>query len=239
MAISLATIAASVAYGQQNEQISFVTASIKSSAGEARCKPSRSTGQMFTVTNCALGELILFAYDVLQEQISGPSSLLNEKYDIVANAGRAVSSAETKQMLQILLADRFKLSFRREARKVPVYALVLGENGPKFEHTKTPSEAGPKPVSTNASQLVLQNTEISDIVFALSRRVKDRIVVDETGLTGKFDFDMTWYLRLGRPDPPSVFTAVQELGLKLEPRESLVEFIAIDHAERPSEDHAQ
>jgi uncharacterized protein (TIGR03435 family) len=239
IAIGVATAAASMAYAQQHEQIqpiSFVTASVKSSANEeARCAPNRSTGQMFTVTNCALGELILFAYDVLQEQVSGPSSLLSEKYDVVANAGHAVSRAETRQMLQSLLTDRFKLSLRRETRQVPVYALVVGENGPKFEHSKTPSEAGPKPVSTGAGQLFFQNTEMSDIVFALSRRIRNRIVVDKTGLTGKFDCDMTWYLKLGKPNPPSVFTAVQELGLKLEPRQSPVDFIAIDHAETPSD----
>jgi uncharacterized protein (TIGR03435 family) len=138
-------------------------------------------------------------------------------------------------MLQSLLKDRFKLSLRRETREVPVYALVVGEGGPEFQPAQTPSDAGPKPVQGSGGRLIFQNTGMSDIVFALSRRLSDRIVVDKTGLTGKFDFDMTWYLKLGKPDSPSVFTAVQELGLKLEPRQSQVEFLMIDHVEMPAE----
>lgn len=74
-----------------------------------------------------------------------------------------------------------------------------------------------------------------DLVFALSRRIPDRIVVDKTGLTGRYDLDMTWYLELGKSNPPLVFTAVHVLGLNLEPRNSPLEFLVIDHCERPSE----
>jgi uncharacterized protein (TIGR03435 family) len=133
------------------------------------------------------------------------------------------------------LKDRFKLRLRRETKETPVYAIVVGKDGPKFQHTKAPFDGGPKPVKGSAGQLILQNTEMSDIVFALSRRISDRMVVDKTGLTGKYDFDMTWYLKLGKPNPPSVFTAVQELGLKLEPRVSPVEFLTVEHVERPVE----
>jgi uncharacterized protein (TIGR03435 family) len=51
---------------------------------------------------------------------------------------------------------------------------------------------------------------------------------------GKYDLEMTWYLELGKRNPPSVFTAVQALGLQLEPQKSLVEFLVIDHVDKPS-----
>ena len=88
-------------------------------------------------------------------------------------------------MLQTLLQDRFKLTLRHETKETPVYALVLAEGGPKFHLNQGASEEGPKPVQGSGGQLVFQNMAMSDLVFALSRRISDRIVVDRTGLTGK------------------------------------------------------
>jgi uncharacterized protein (TIGR03435 family) len=233
----LALIAADLALAQQPEKLSFQTASIQSNdLREGHCAPSSSVaGQTFTLRNCALGELILFAYDVLQRQVSGETSLLNEHYDITAKSDQPLSSAQARRMLQSLLADRFKLTLRRETKEMPVYALLLGTDGPKFQVSPTASDTAPKPTKGSAGELIFQNMGMSDLVFALSRRIPDRQVVDKTGLEGKFDMDMTWYLNLAKRDPPSVFTAVQELGLKLEPQNSPVEFLVIDQVSKPSE----
>jgi uncharacterized protein (TIGR03435 family) len=236
---ALAVIAAASALAQQSEKtppIAFQTASVRFTKPESRerCAPNASVGQTFTVRNCALGALILFAYDALQEQVSGQTSLLNETYDITASAEHPVSRNEMKRMLQTLLEDRFKLTLHRETKEIPVYAIVVGKDGPKF-HQSEISEEGPRPVQGSTGQLIFKNMAMSDLVFALSRRIKDRTIVDKTGLIGKYDLDMTWYLELGKPDPPSVFTAVQVLGLKLEPQKSPVEFIVIEHVQQPSE----
>jgi uncharacterized protein (TIGR03435 family) len=240
MAAGLALIgllAAPKALAQQNEKatrLSFQTASIKSSEGEGRCAPNAAVGPTFKLTNCPLGELILFAYDVPQEQVSGQTALLGEEYDITAKVEHAANRGEMRRMMQTLLEDRFKLKLRRETKEIAVYALVVGKDGPKFPHSKTTSEEGIKPVSGSPGQLTLQNMEMSDLVFALSRRIKDRTIVDKTELEGKFDIEMTWYVSLGKPNPPSVFTAVQETGLKLEPQQSKVEFLVVDHVALPS-----
>jgi uncharacterized protein (TIGR03435 family) len=134
-----------------------------------------------------------------------------------------------KRMLQTLLEDRFKLTIRRETKEIPVYALAIGKDGLRFHESQNASDEGPKPVKGSAGQLVFQNMAMSDLVFALSRRIADRIIVDKTGLTGKYDLEMTWYLELGKANPPSVFTAVQELGLNLEPQNSPVEFLVIEN----------
>ena len=120
---------------QQREKtapVSFESASVKLSSSEGRCAPNRSVGQTFTVTNCPLGELILFAYDVLQQQVSGQASLLEDKYEVTAKAEHPVSRSEVKRMLQTLLKDRFKLTLRRETREIPVYAPVVARAGPKI-----------------------------------------------------------------------------------------------------------
>src|SRR5580693_5178632 len=85
--MTLGVFNARIVLAQQSEKtapVSFQSASVKLSVGEGRCAPNRSVGQTFTVTNCPLCELILFAYDVLQQQVSGQTSLLEEEYDITA-----------------------------------------------------------------------------------------------------------------------------------------------------------
>ena len=72
----------------------------------------------------------------------------------------------------------------------------------------------------------------------------DRIVLDRTGLTGRYDYELRW-TPVGRgggpapvatdPDRPSLFTALQEqLGLKLEPQRAPVEVLVIDAAKMPT-----
>jgi uncharacterized protein (TIGR03435 family) len=69
-----------------------------------------------------------------------------------------------------------------------------------------------------------------------------RIVVDKTGLTGRYDFSLRWTpddapdSSASHPSAPSMFTAIQEqLGLKLVPSKGHVEVLVIDHIEKPSE----
>lgn len=208
----------------------FQTASIKANDDEqGRCAPNRSmTADTLTLQNCSLGAIILFAYDVLQQQVSGDTLHLDDHYDIAAKAAQPVTHREMKRLLQALLEDRFKLTLRRETREIPVYALLVAKDGPKFQPTQPASDDGPK-----FAGAILQNAAMSDLVFALSRRIPERFVVDKTGLTGKYDLDMSWYVELAKPNPPSVFTAIQVLGLKLEPQQSSVEFLIIDHLAKP------
>jgi uncharacterized protein (TIGR03435 family) len=230
----LATVAVFAQPPESAPRLTFKVVSIKSSEeSEARCAPNASVGQIFAVTNCSIGNLVLFAYDVLQKQITGDTSLFSEEYDITADAGHPVSRAEMRRMLQALLQDLFKLTLRRETKETPVYALLVGADGPKFHATPAASEAGPKLVPGNTGEPILQNAAMSDMVFALSRRLPDRLVVDKTALEGRYDFEMAWYLELGKPNPPSVFAAVQKIGLKLEPQNSPVDFLIIDHLALP------
>src|ERR1700722_13303355 len=96
-----AALGLAVAFAQQSTaatRIAFHVASVKpNQTDEGHCAPNASVGQTFAVTNCPLGALILFAYDVLQDQISGRSPLLEEKYDITAHAEHPVSRSQIKQ----------------------------------------------------------------------------------------------------------------------------------------------
>jgi len=215
-------------------------------------------GERFTATNMPLGAIILIAYNITVRQLSGLDSSLSEKYDIAAKAEHAVSPDEMLRMLQALLVDRFQLVVHRETKEVPVYALTLGKSGAKLHHSnppesgglalRTPSRAGG--TEPRSGHLIFKNESMPDFAWALSRMagIGDRVVVDRTGLKGTYDFDLT-FERDGLPaagsdvreaatrlEGSSVFSALQEqLGLKLESTKAPVEFLIVDHVEKPSE----
>jgi len=214
-------------------------------------------GERFTATNMPFGALVLVAYNITVRQLSGPAEFLSEKYDIAAKAEHAVSPDEMLRMLQALLADRFKLVVRYETKEVPIYALTTGKGGPKLHHSDPSERAAAAPrtpsraVGTESrSGYIFKNESMSDFAWALSRmaRIGDRVVVDNTGLEGNYDFDLTFGRDNAssagadgrepatRLEDPSIFSALREqLGLKLVSKKAPVEFLIIDHLERPSE----
>jgi uncharacterized protein (TIGR03435 family) len=216
---------------------SFEVASVKLNKSGVR-EGSRINfyeGQRFTANDYMPGALIMSAYDLGLQQLSGPNGpLFEDRYDIDAKPDHPVSPTLMKRMLQSLLEERFKLRLRREIRQVPVYALVVGKDGPKFHESSRGPNDGPV-ADFSSGKPLLKNSAMSDLVMSLSPRVPDRIVVDRTGLKGRYDLEYGWYLALRDPDAPSIFTAIQVLGLKLEPQKSPVEFFVVDHVERPSE----
>ena len=95
---------------------------------------SPDPGQI-TYTNVTVKNVLMNAYGVKGFQISGPGWLDSERYDIVAKVPRGATKAEFMVMLQNLLAERFKLTLHREKKDLPMYALVVGKNGPKLKES--------------------------------------------------------------------------------------------------------
>ncbi len=90
-----------------------------------------SPGQVM-FTNSPMTQFLMYAYGVKRYQISGPSWLDTERYDIVAKLPEGATRADSPPMLQTLLAQRFKLAVHRETKELPIYALVVAKNGPKM-----------------------------------------------------------------------------------------------------------
>ena len=183
-------------------------------------------------------------------------------------------------MIRALLAERFKLVVHTETKDSPIYALVLarsdGKLGPALKKSETdcapvfgaargrgpmPPPGPPAPgepmscgIRIGPGNMAVGGAPLSQVANSLGM-FAGRIVQDRTGLTGNYDFNLTWtpdnmpQRPPGAPDVPpqngvavdpngpSLFTAVQEqLGLKLDSQRGPVELLVIDRAEKPVEE---
>lgn len=153
-------------------------------------------------------------------------------------------------MFQQLLADRFKLTVHWETRELPVYALVVAKNGPKLHASKEPD--GASGTSAGNGQFTAGGVTLAEMAGALTQELSQelgRVVVDRTGISGRYDVSLKWTPDNGEAlsggtggaaSPPdsglSIFTAIQEqLGLKLESTKGPVQVLVIDRVELPSE----
>ena len=205
----------------------------------------------FRTVNLSLRDLVQFAYGVPDSQIlGGPTWLDSIMFDIDAKSDPAVDAElralppeqarQQKQlMVQSLLADRFDLKVHQETRQLPIYALVVAKDGPKFK----PSQINGTTIDTGRARLHIAGSD--DTIGILARelaQVLGRVVVNQTGLSGRYDLSLRWTpddaaaSASSSPDiPPDIFTAIQEqLGLKLESTKGPVPVLVIDSVEKPS-----
>jgi uncharacterized protein (TIGR03435 family) len=220
----------------------FDAASIKPSQSLADGGSIRPLPQGLDVTNFPVRGLIAAAYKMRTDQVvGGPAWIDRDRFDIKATAGRPVTPTDVAQMEQALLADRFSLSVRRETRELPVWALVMARGdrrlGPSLRVCQgdcTPR--GPLTFGQTISWTA-HGITIADMALTLASFVRGP-VVDRTGLSGPFDFDMKWTDKTGDTgDAVTLVTALQEqLGLKLESSRGPVDVLVIEHIERPTPD---
>jgi uncharacterized protein (TIGR03435 family) len=164
-----------------------------------------------------------------------------------------------EQMLQALLEERFKLKVHPEIRQAPAFALVVAKGGPKLRDTATdpnpPLGKGKdgKPLvgfnQATGHTMVAQGISTKALADFLSRPTSGlgRPVIDQTGLTAVYDFTLNWVpnwnailpgTARSAPSPEeadSLFEALQQIGLKLQPATAPVSIVVIDHVEPPSE----
>jgi uncharacterized protein (TIGR03435 family) len=197
----------------------------------------------FSATNITLLALMQWSYGVPERQIlEGPSWLSLTRFDIQAKADigdqiKSLTSDEgnelKRRMVQALLADRFQLKLHEETRTLPAYDLVVARGGPKVQ----PSQSHGKSIGVGRTHFNGQGLGMTSIAEELSK-ITGRVVVDKTGLTGRYDFNLLWTTDdafATDSDPPTLFTAIQEqLGLKLEPAKEPVPVLIVDHVDQPT-----
>ena len=294
-------LAAGVAMGQTAAAgPAFEVASVKAAAPLDRGQ--LLSGQMHVgmkidaarvdIGSLSLADLIRVTYRVKSYQVSGPDWMASERFDVLAKLPEGASREQVPEMLQALLAERFKLTVHRESKEHAVYALVVGKNGPKLKESAPDADAPAANDDVNPQVRLSgrgENTSVSITgggigtahmsmgpngtmhleapkmnMVALTdtlSRFFDRPVVDLTELKGTYQVELDLsmedlrnaartmgYMAPGLgggrggaqpaagaasdPGGLSIFAAVQQLGLKLEPRKAPLDMIVIDHLEK-------
>ena len=306
--ISLCALVTSAAFAQAAAP-AFEVATVKQAApqtdGRIMVRMGGDPGRV-DYANVALRAVLARAYNVKQHQITGPS-WLDERYDITAKVPEGVPVDQVPVMLQALLAERFKMTIHKETKEQPVYALIVGKNGPKLTKSEPAGAggegAGPRTFGKEAgapppppppgggrggpsfatsdgkavqvprgammmsiggpggnARMQANGTTLGRFADMLSNML-DRPVLDMTGIEGNYDIaldvsmeDMVGMKRMaigGGPGPgamaagggdhgpapdaapsASIFTAVQNLGLKLDPRKAPIEFVIVDRGDK-------
>jgi bla regulator protein blaR1 len=256
------------------QPLTFEVASVKPSpqncpGGACPSMISFEPGGGLRVAGVPLKRLIGIAYQVQDFQITGGPAWINtDRFDINAKAEshneadafpadpskltdeqRKTGADRMRERLRDLLADRFQLVIRRESKEQQVYALVVAKGGPKLQGSKE----GKGMMRLGRGMLSGEGVEPAFLATALSGRL-GRPVIDKTGLTGKYDFELKWTPDPGQfgppgppppgvqlpppPDPngPSLFTALPEqLGLRLQSEKAPAEVLVIERVDKPSE----
>ena len=218
----------------------FEVASVKpnkTATGEAapREKITATPGSLI-MSNVTLQTAIKWAYGLRDFQISGPSWLTQEHYDIAAKSPEGDQHA----MLRSLLQERFKLTAHLEKKDRPVYELVIAKNGSKLHKSSSDGDCSLIP---SGGELVFRNCSMTDLADKLANRPfkLDLPVLDRTGLQGRFDFALKLasndnelkHTLEGMEQGPSIFVFFQEqLGLKLESRKAPIDVLTIDSVEK-------
>jgi uncharacterized protein (TIGR03435 family) len=309
-----ALLAAAAAFSQTPVGPSFEVATIKPAApinptkvasGQLHVGMKTDAGRV-DIGFFSLSDLIRTAYRIKPYQLKGPDWLAAERWDIAATIPAGASVDQVPEMLQSLLADRFKLTIHRTSTEQPIYALVVTKGGPKLKDAEPDAPAASAPegqpagnadngvrISANtggrgatifgkngqtkvsigqggAIRMEFSKMRMADLADMLSP-FADRPVLDMTELKGAYqvglDLAMEDMMKLARASgigagmmgpgaagggaadaarapaeaastpSSSVFTAVQQLGLKLEARKAPMETIVVDHVERTPTDN--
>jgi uncharacterized protein (TIGR03435 family) len=201
-------------------------------------------GRNIFIENQSVETMLLVAFGVHRKQLASvPDWVSTARWDVkgVPDVAGEPSMKQFEGMVQKVLAERFGLKFHWEKRDLSVYGVTVAKGGMKLAKS-VGDPNGPPDMTGNGGvgQRMIRFTNTSMDDFAISMEFEmDKPVVNQTGLSGRYDFILNWATNetaTSDPNaPPGVFTAIQEqLGLKLAPVKAQADVIVIDHVERPS-----
>lgn len=252
----------------------FAVVSIRKSHSQLIYPAAQLRPGQFAFRDGTVAFLIQIAYGLQIPPEGGADWVYSERFDLDAKAGDAITRSwkslpvqeqktETLGMLRTLLAERFHLRTKLTTRKMPVYVLTVAEGGPKLISASAPQ---PK-LDPKKGWATIQLDRASLAQFAQTLRaepeLQGREVIDETGLTGLWRFNLQWRpmavaiprdasysagaTRPWNETPPSSLPPAgflpgsaplfeelkQELGLELVPEKRPVQVLVIDHIRKP------
>jgi uncharacterized protein (TIGR03435 family) len=200
-------------------------------------------GGRFEARATSLKFLLEWAYGILPSQHSeGPPWMGDDRYDIVAKAAGNATNAQMRLMTRTLLAERFHLKFHRESREVPVIVLSLGKAAPSLFPPKVGEEYSIRmePQMTADKKIGSWHVVATRFSFAqlnetFSRQL-ERVIVNQTGMEGDFDFTLDLPFDENQPNPLDASMIIKalrdQLGLSVKLLKGPVEYLVIDSAEK-------
>jgi uncharacterized protein (TIGR03435 family) len=246
---SLAALLCALSGASQTFEVASVKAAAPCCAAgqwrESKAGPDRLDFRYVTLKYC-----LAFAYRMKEFQVSGPQWLGETRFDIVAKGAEGTKAEQLPEMMQALLAERFKIGLHHETKDFSVFILSVDKGGAKLkesapEYANVDGAAIGMSMGANGiGKMEVKHGNMTSLVNTLSRLLA-RPTLDRTGLTARYDFDLDY----GREDvgglvPPgpgtpvagepvaSVFTSVKRLGLKLESQKVPLDSVIVDRGEK-------
>jgi uncharacterized protein (TIGR03435 family) len=205
-------------------------------------------GARYDLRKATMLDLIRTAYGVEPETVlGGPAWLEFDRFDIAAKAPPSTRSETIRQMLQTLLADRFKLVLHKDTRPLPVFALAMGKGKPKLRETE--GEGAPEcqyqaqPGGSNWTVFNCRHITMEAFAKRVRSMAGDYLtdpVIDSTGFGGAWDFELQWNARSqvlpGGEARTTIFDAIdRQLGLTLTLQKTPAPVLVIDRVnEKPT-----
>jgi uncharacterized protein (TIGR03435 family) len=232
-------------------RLTFEVVSIKPSkpgvpGGGMRVMPG---GQGFVTQGVSLRFMTSFMYWVPQGHVTGgPAWLDSELWDIEAKADHPHDLEDHREMFRNMLADEFKLQLRKDVKEGPVYVLTVDKSGLKMKPNDGPWDFEVSIKGGPGGVTIGKRVPMPRLCYQLEQYLQrdERQVIDRTGLTGNYDFTLSFLPELPPGfdkeklpaemlNRPSIFEAVkQQLGLKLEAQKGPVDYYVVEHVEKPA-----
>jgi uncharacterized protein (TIGR03435 family) len=224
-------------HAQTTKTAKFTTASVTRSDGFVNPYPTVENGR-FLWRAAPLVLAITYAYEVTSPTLIGQIPL-EPFYDIDATFPASATTSEVRGMLRVLLVDRFALRAHTERRTMPIFRLVQDVGGHKLRAASRAPTADGRPLQRGriASfsvrgewHFVGPQVTVREIADGLANLLRDRPVIDATGITGRFDVDI---VQKATNSESFLADVPRQLGLKLEPATSSVEVLIVDGHKMP------
>jgi uncharacterized protein (TIGR03435 family) len=190
-----------------------------------------------TMMNVSLKAVVQWAYHMQAIQVTGPGWMDSSRYDIIAKAAGPAPVNQLREMVQTLLAERFKLTLHRETKEMPAYIVTVAKGGHKLKQSEGEGDMEVKP-SGNRMAASFTHVTLAQLSEMISSPLQG-VVVDQTGLKGSWDFTLdassfTMTQPSGIDDMITmIIQAVNEqLGIKIDQKRVPAEVLIVDHAEK-------
>jgi uncharacterized protein (TIGR03435 family) len=243
--------------GPSAKPVAFEVVSVKEHHGDDGMMRWQSTPDGISMTNLHLVNLLMSGYGLnnsTEDHVVGlPGWAKTQGFDIQAKvaeedlaAYKALDRKGKNAVLRAMLDERFKVVAHVEVREQPVYYLLLAKGGTKLVDGAAPG-AGSKVAEMKGGGYMTSDGEVDANGIAIEGLVSmltgqtERKVIDKTGLKGKYSFTLKWTpdaeagSATGDDAKVGLLTALEEqLGLKLEAGKGPVEYLIVDHVEKPS-----